>query len=127
MINLRLNSSVIICVRNVFDIIERIKIAQKVEDLSSNRRGKPSKKYVNVENSPHLVLPEGVKTREFVAQLFSIGSDHTYRTLKKIIVHNDEALIEQVRREEITPHAAYQQILKTEANSSFSCRSLFNH
>ena len=83
-----------------------------------------------MENSPHLVLPEGVKTREYVAQLFSIGSDHTYRTLKKIIEHNDAKLLEQVRQQKITPHAAYQSILNTQSKPSFSFSfsfcSLFN-
>lgn len=126
LVNRSLNKSIITYIFEKFDLIERTKFAQRVESLCSNRRGKLSKKCSKVENSPHLVLPEGVKTREYVAQLFSIGSDHTYRTLKKIIAHNDKTLIEQVRREKITPHAAYQQILNTEPKFSFSLCSLFN-
>lgn len=126
LVNRSLNKSIITYIFEKFDLIERTKLAQRVESLCSNRRGKLSKKCSKVENSPHLVLPEGVKTREYVAQLFSIGSDHTYRTLKKIIAHNDKTLIEQVRREKITPHAAYQFILNTKPKPSFPFCSLFN-
>ena len=91
-----LNKSIIAYISKEFDLIERTKLAQRVQNLAGNRRGKPSKKCSNVENSPHLVLPEGVKTREFVAQFFSIGSDHTYRTLKRIIAYNDKTLTEPI-------------------------------
>lgn len=43
--------------------------------------------------------------------------------LKRIIACNDEELIEKVRREEITPHAACRKIRFLE-KPLFTCRSL---
>ncbi|WP_218814175.1 helix-turn-helix domain-containing protein [Rickettsiella endosymbiont of Dermanyssus gallinae] len=125
LINMGLDKSIIAYISNTFDLIERTKIAQRVEGLAGNRRGKPLKKGLNVDNLPHLVLPRGVKTRDFAADLCGLG-EGTYRKLKKIIEHDDEGLIDQVRCEEITPHAAYQKILTIEPKPSFSFPSSFN-
>lgn len=121
-----LNKSIIAYISKEFDLIERTKLAQRVQNLVGNRRGKPSKKCSNVDNYPHLTLPSGVRARDFVAQFFGLGSAFSYRMLKRIISHGDEKLIGKVRHEEITPHAAYQSILNTQPKPSFSLRSLFN-
>lgn len=126
LVNRGLNKSIIAYISEKFDLIERTKLAQRVENLAGNRRGKPSKKCSNVDNYPHLTLPSGVRARDFVAQFFGLGSAFSYRMLKRIISHGDEKLIGKVRHEEITPHAAYQSILNTQPKPSFSIRSLFN-
>ncbi len=91
--------------------------------MSGDRRENLFKKDAKVDNYPHIALPPGGKTRDFVAQLFGLGSAFSYRMLKRIIAYNDEELIEKVRREEITPHAAYRKIRFLE-NPLFTCRSL---
>lgn len=121
-----LDKSCIKYITKEFDLIERTKLAQRVKYLSGDRRENLFKKDAKVDNYPHIALPSGSKTRDFVAQLFGLGSAFSYRMLKRIISYRDEHLIEKVRQGEITPHAAYRSILNTKSKPSFSFRSLFN-
>lgn len=98
-----LNQLIINCVSDVFNIIERTKIAQRIESLKD-------KKVSKVNNYPPLILPAGIKTRDFVAQLFDLGSAFSYRILKKLIAYGNKELIKQVQEEKITLYAASQQI-----------------
>lgn len=91
--------------KKIFDLIEQPAIGIALEKYLGERRGR-----LNVENSPHLTIKKGTKTRSLIAELLGFGSDYTYRQLKKILLHGDKKLIEQVRQKQLTPHAAYQRI-----------------
>lgn len=87
---------------NTFDVIERGYIGISLEKFIGNRKGQRTDLNKPVENSPQVCLLRGIKTRELISQLLDLGSDYTYRQIKKIILHESDTLTEEVRNKKIS-------------------------
>lgn len=95
---------------SAFDMIERGSIGISLENFIGNRQGQRTDLKELVENSPQVYLIKGMKTRKRISELLGLGSDYTYRQLKKIILHGCDELIEKVRAKEITISAAANRV-----------------
>ena len=73
-----------------------------LEKFIGNRKGQRTDLNKPVENSPQVCLLRGIKTRELISQLLDLGSDYTYRQIKKIILHESDTLTEEVRNKKIS-------------------------
>jgi len=95
---------------SVFDLIERGSIGIALENFIGNRQGQRTDLKTLVENSPQVYLAKGMKTRKLISVLLGLGSDYTYRQLKKIILHDCDELTEKVRAKKITIFSAANSV-----------------
>lgn len=85
--------------KDTFDLIERTTIGINLEKFIGNRKGQRTNLKNPMENSPQIYAEKSVKTNEFISELLDLGSDCTYKQLKKIILYGSSELINQVRNE----------------------------
>ena len=82
-----------------FDLFERVAIRNALENFIGKRQGRRTDLNELVDLPSQV---QGIKTRDFVAEVLGFGSDYVCRMLNKILRHGSRTLILQVLERKIS-------------------------
>jgi hypothetical protein len=83
----------------IFNLFERIALRNALENFIGKRQGRRTDLNELVDLPSQV---QGIKTRDFVAEVLGFGSDYVCRMLNKILRHGSRTLILQILEEKIS-------------------------